>query len=349
MKQDKMIGIYGLLIFVFVVIGFYSCKTLYVPNPKGPVTDHFDGKRFYNKGGNKMGSFRELMNYQLKNKKAKWPNLLDSISPKFSEFEKMVDSEIRYKQINHATVLVQHNNLNILTDPVFSERASPFGILGPKRHRHPSANLDHLPKIHVIVISHDHYDHLDIKSLKQLSDIHKPIILVGLGLKKFLEKFDIDNVIEMDWEESKEIGDINFIFKPAIHWSNRFMGPYKTLWGSWIFQSKTKTIYFAGDTAYGTHFKQISEQFPKIDLALIPIGAYVPRFFMQQVHLAPEDAIKAHQDLQPLKSLAIHWGTFQLTGESMFDPVDELQKIMTEQQILNFDYDRNHDQYYLIE
>lgn len=344
--SKTMIYLLTASLLLLIILFMIGCKTLSVPQYKGPVSDHFDGKKFHNPGGNQMGSFRKLMAYQFSNKAKKWPDLLDEVDTESSKLEARVYTGIKYKQVNHATVLIQHSGLNILTDPVFSMRASPFQWMGPKRKRNPSIRIEDLPDIDVIVISHDHYDHLDVKSLKKLSEKHNCKILVGLGLKAFLDKFDIPNVIEMDWNDIHSHKGIEFIFHSAVHWSNRMASPYSSLWGSWIIKTNSKIIYFAGDTAYGDHFKEIKDKYKQIDLALIPIGAYVPRFFMQQVHMAPEDAFKAHVELDPVESLAIHWGTFKLTGESMFDPVDELQVHLDSADVQNFYYDRNHDQYY---
>ena len=341
-----MIYILTSIVTLLVIFGIYGCKTLSIPKYEGPITDHFDGKKFHNIGGNEMGSFRKLMAYQFSNRAKNWPNLVEQSDQATPNIIPRITDGIAYKQINHATILIQHAGLNILTDPVFSKRASPFEWMGPKRKRNPSIQIEDLPEIDVIVISHDHYDHFDVKSLKKLSENHNCKILVGLGLKAFLDKFDISNVIEMDWNDIHLYNNVEFIFHSAVHWSNRMASPYSSLWGSWIIKTKEKTIYFAGDTAYGDHFKEIKDTYKQIDLALIPIGAYVPRFFMQHVHMAPEDAFQAHIDLQPTESLAIHWGTFKLTGEGMFDPVEELQGHLDSTGTTNFYYDREHDMYY---
>lgn len=341
---------YFFLLMLIIICGLflYGCKTLSVPKYKGPITENWDGKRFNNPSGNEMGSFVKLMRYQSKTKRGVF-EVLPETKYKKIDFADVDRQAIYYKQINHATTLVQHKGKNILTDPVYSKRASPFTFMGPKRHREPAIPFDELPKIDIIVISHDHYDHLDIATLKRLSERDEPTIYVGLGTKAFLEKFKIKNVVDMDWGDHQMNGEIKVSFLPAKHWSNRFMSPRKTLWGSWMFSSKEKNIYYAGDTAYDNHFKAIKDEYKTIDLALIPIGAYKPRFFMEHVHMAPEIAYKAHQDLAPSTSFAIHWGTFQLTHEGMFDPVDELQEILQTENDNTFHYDRNHDQYYKID
>ncbi len=335
------------VVFLMATVGLYSCRMLCVKTYVGPKSDHFNGRRFIHPDGNKMGSFGELMRYQITQKKAKWPTI-DATLPQPSIMSAVHD-EIRFKVINHATVLLQHQGVNILTDPVFGKRASPFRWSGPKRHRPPSLSLEELPKIDIVLLSHDHFDHLDVASLKVIVQKWDPKIFVGLGLKSYLAKFGIMNVIEMDWQQNIDYLGLQLTFLPAKHWSNRGFSPFKTLWGSFMISSLTRNIYFAGDTGYYSHFEEIKAAFPKIDLALIPIGAYIPRSFMQFVHMPPEDAMKAHRILAPRLSVAIHWGTFQLTGEGMFDPIDLLQELMDQEGIDNFIYDRDHNQYGVLE
>lgn len=314
---------------LFFIAGLFSCKTMQVPTYKGEVTDHFDGQRFYNPPPFEMGNFKELRKYYKKNKKAIWyfteieyKDGLESYAP---------EGQILFTHINHSTVLIQMDSLNILTDPIFSERASPFGFAGPKRYRHAAYEIEELPKIDYILLSHDHYDHLDIKSLQQLDQLFAPRIIAGLGIRTFLKKFGFEDVVELDWGERKTDPEtkVKFHFLPAVHWSNRGFKPNKTLWGSFMIEG-SGNVYFAGDTAYGNHFKKIKDQFPNIDLALIPIGSYVPRSFMKNVHMDPEDAYSCFMDLLPEKALGIHWGTFQLSGEGMFDPKLELFTLMAE-------------------
>jgi L-ascorbate metabolism protein UlaG (beta-lactamase superfamily) len=340
-------NIYLVALFLLAIVGLYSCRMLSVKTYKGAKSDHFDGRRFIHPDGNKMGNFRELMRYQLTHKKARWP-YLDTIAKQPSILS-TASNEIRYKVINHATVLIQHHGVNILTDPVFGKRASPFKLIGPKRHRPPALSIDELPKIDILLLSHDHFDHLDAASLKILVQKWNPKIFVGLGLKAYLAKFDITNVEEMDWQQKADYRGLQLMFLPAKHWSNRGFSPFKTLWGSFMISSPTRNIYFAGDTGFYSHFEDIKGLFPTIDLALIPIGAYIPRSFMQYVHMPPEDAVRAHQILDPRLSVAIHWGTFQLTGEGMYDPVDLLQELCDAMKVDNFIYDRHHDQYGVLE
>lgn len=328
-----------IILLVILVLILASCATMHVPTYSGDISDHFDGKKFYNPGNHKMGSFQELMAYNRTHKRAKWEfqeHIAEITSP-VGSFDQ--EGEIRYFHINHATVLIQIDGKSILTDPVYSKRASPVSFAGPPRKSHPGIPFQFLPKIDYILISHDHYDHLDIKTLKKLRDRDNPEIITGLGLKGFLKKFKLQNVTELDWHESKIHNGLEIIFTPSIHWSNRAFSPRKTLWGSYLVKGSS-TIYFAGDTAYGDHFSEIKSKYGAVDLALIPIGAYIPRSFMLHVHMDPQQAVQAHIDLEAKESYAIHWGTFQLTHEGMYDPIEELQITCAQKGVHNFHHDK---------
>lgn len=326
------------IVLIVIALILVSCATLRVPTYKGKITDHFDGKRFSNPDGPGMGNFKELMKYNRKNKKDKWVFQANEspISEPIVNFSEK--GHVRYFHINHASVLIQIDGVNILSDPIYSKRASPISWAGPKRFREPGIPFDMLPKIDAVIISHDHYDHLDIKTLKRLKQRDNPRIFAGLGHKSFLKKFKLLNVAEMDWDETLSYEGIDFTFTKAIHWSNRAFSPRKTLWGGFVLKGSS-SIYFAGDTAYGPHFKQAKEQYGPFDLALIPVGAYTPRFFMLHVHMDPQQAAQTHLDLQARESLAIHWGTFQLTHEAMYDPVRELEVACDSLGISNFYFD----------
>lgn len=345
-----MILVYFILVIIalLLVLLIFNYNKLTVPAYRGKISDHFNGKKFVSHDNNQMGTFKDLLVYQIKTRQVKWPTLNES-DVEFGTVDVKVDVGIKYKFINHATILIQHQGVNIITDPVYVKRASPFQFMGPSRRRPPSIRYEDLPKIDLVLLSHDHYDHLDLTTIIKLSNDHSPLFLVGLGLKRFLERFNVKNVHQMDWQEVYQFKGLDLTFLPAKHWSNRGLSPFKTLWGSFMIQSSTKTIYFAGDSGFDKHFQEIKDQFKHIDLAFIPIGAYIPRNFMKYVHMPPEDALKAHKILSPTKSLAIHWGTFKLTGENMYDPVDLLQELMDNEGITNFDYDRHHNQYYFFE
>lgn len=202
-------------------------------------------------------------------------------------------------------------------------------MVGPKRIRNPGIAFENLPKIDVILISHSHYDHLDFATIKKIYDRDKPQIIVGLGVDKQIKRYGKKIIAHsLDWYESKKItDDVEIFFTPAHHWSNRSLfDRNKSLWGSFVIKTTSGNIYFAGDTAYnkGTHFKEICKRFGPCKLALLPIGAYEPYWFMKSAHMNPRDAVMAHIDLKSKQSIAMHFGTFKLTDEACDDPPKHL-------------------------
>ncbi len=242
--------------------------------------------------------------------------------------------------IGHATALVQAGGLQVLTDPVFGERASPVSWAGPKRKTPPGVAMDDLPPIDVVVISHSHYDHLDKGSLVRLHQRSQRLgqataFLVPLGLKDLLAGWGIAGVRELDWWQSARVGGTDFFLTPVQHWSARgFFDHNQTLWGGWAVFGPDLHWYFAGDTGYSPDFARTREHFADrqsadlgggFDLALIPVGAYEPRWFMQHQHVNPLEAVRIHQDLGARRSLGVHWGTFELTDEPLDQPPRDLQ------------------------
>lgn len=228
--------------------------------------------------------------------------------------------------IGHASVLVQLGGLNVLTDPIFSERSSPVQLVGPRRAVPPGLTLEQLPRIDVVVISHNHYDHLDegsVRALARQAD-GPPRFLVPLGNKAWFESLGITSVSELDWWQSLRVGAVEFVHTPVQHWSGRSLTDrLQTLWGGWAMFAPGFSAYFAGDTGYSKDFADIGHRFAArggFDLALIPIGAYEPRWFMTNQHVNPDEAVLMHRDLGARRSLGIHWGTFELTDESLDEP-----------------------------
>jgi L-ascorbate metabolism protein UlaG (beta-lactamase superfamily) len=239
--------------------------------------------------------------------------------------------------IGHATALVQIGALRVLTDPQFSERAFPVQWAGPKRHQPPAIALADLPHIDVVVISHNHYDHLDKNSVLALNRQPggPPLFIVPLGLEVWLKDIGIDNVRALDWWDSLEVAAAKVTLTPLQHWSRRTLWDSNaSLWGGYVVEGLSngvsRRVFFAGDTGYSAqHFRDIGAKYGPIDLALIPIGAYEPRWFMQPQHVNPEEAVQVHRDLRAKVSLGIHWGTFQLTDEPLDAPVTELATART--------------------
>jgi L-ascorbate metabolism protein UlaG (beta-lactamase superfamily) len=289
-------------------------------------SDHFDGKKFFNPwGANNQKSFFDVLSW-------KW-NSTPTLWPEFVETEKRVlphptSTHYVLTWINHATFLLQTGELNILFDPIWSERASPFSFAGPKRVVNPGLSFEELPKIDVIMVSHNHYDHMDVESLLFLSLRDAPQILVPLKDKAWLEGKGIKNLTEMDWWEEIKVGETLITFLPAQHWSARWTWDRNdSLWGSWGVSFDNVKIYHAGDTGYGPHFKMIHERWGSPLVAMLPIGAYEPRWFMKEMHLNPEDAIKAYEDLKADVAVGMHFETFQLTDEGYKEPAEELTRL----------------------
>lgn len=260
-------------------------------------------------------------------KKQPWPQHLSNTHP-VSLPASITPNTAAITFINHATVLMQCHTLTIITDPVFSERVSPVRWLGPKRVREPGLTLAQLPKIDVVTISHNHYDHMDLASLKKLQQDHQPLFIVPLGNASLLKKIGITKVIELAWWQSHRLSADTFItLVPAQHWSGRTLRDRnKTLWGGFIYEVQQLTLYFAGDTGYNQHFKEIYQYFGAIDLCLLPIGAYEPRWFMKHHHINPAEAVLAHQDLHAHVSIGMHFGTFSLTNEAIDQPINDLNR-----------------------
>jgi N-acyl-phosphatidylethanolamine-hydrolysing phospholipase D len=244
--------------------------------------------------------------------------------------------------IGHATVLLQVGGYNILTDPHFSQRASPVQWAGPERVAPLGLAFEDLPPIDIVVISHDHYDALDEQTIKRLHRRpggEKTRFYVPLGLKKWFASRGVDQVIEMDWWDRSQDGNLEIIAVPVQHWSKRSLfSRNKTLWAGWVIASNDFRFFFAGDTGYNSLFKEIGEKLGPFDLAAIPIGAYEPRWFMARHHVDPEEAVQIHKDIRSRKSLAIHWGTFILTDEPLDEPPKRLAAALEENKIPGDDF-----------
>lgn len=320
---------------LFVIINLSACGS---PNVDAKKSDHFNGDVFHNLGEPILQkSFTDFLRWRFKSHKEAWPKWVD-IKQKKVPNERVKNGELSISFINHATILIQIDGVNILTDPIYSKRASPLIFIGPTRVKLPGIKFDDLPKIDLILISHNHYDSFDVKTLDRLIKRDNPKILFGLGNSYYLNQKAANNVTEMDWHDEFIFNNLKFVFLPARHWSKRgFFDTNKSLWGAFAILG-TKQIYFAGDTGYANHFKQAQKQFKYFDLSLIPIGAYEPRWFMKKSHINPEEAIIAHKDLNSKKSIGIHFGTFQLTNEKISDPIQDLNSARKKYQIPEKDF-----------
>ena len=223
--------------------------------------------------------------------------------------------------VGHSTLLIQLDGINVLTDPHWSGRASPVGFAGPKRVTPPGLQFEDLPPIHIVLISHDHYDHLDEATVKRLAQAHQPLFLVPLGLRAWFAEIGITKVEELDWWQGRAVSGLTLTSVPAQHFSGRT--PWdrnRRLWSGWTLAGRAKRLYFAGDTAYYGGLKEIGARLGPFDVAAIPIGAYLPPVIMKSGHTTPEEALRVLADVRGLHLVPIHWGTFDLAEEPLEEP-----------------------------
>jgi L-ascorbate metabolism protein UlaG (beta-lactamase superfamily) len=309
-----------------LLTGLYAARRSMVGGPghRGPSSDHFDGTVFRNPSGGAGKSLADFWRWQRTRRPKRWPRWVENLAD--PALPAALDGEAAALTfVNHITFLVQYRGLSVLTDPVYSDRASPFESVGPRRVRAPGLAFEALPHIDLVLLSHNHYDHLDLATLRRLADSHAPRIVTGLGNAAFLREHGIPDVVELDWWHETRTHGAHVTFTPAQHWSGRGLrGRNRTLWGGFVLQRGTHKLYFAGDTGYGGHFAEIRRRVGAPDLALLPIGAYEPRWFMQEQHMDPSEAVRAHLDVGARISIATHFGCFQLTDEGIDDPVRDL-------------------------
>ncbi len=285
---------------------------------------HFDGKRFYNPDAPQSPGFRDVLRWKLTSRPAPSPAFISDVKPSIPP-RRVEGGGLRVTLVNHSTVLLQQRDCNILTDPIWSERASPVSWIGPRRRRKPGVSWEHLPPIDVVLISHNHYDHLDLPTLRRLAARGECTFVVPAGVGRLLRSQNIGPVHEVDWGESVALAGVTIHCVPALHFSSRgIFDRNMTLWCGYVIEYPDRRAYFAADTAFGPHFAQIRERFGSPHLALLPIGAYEPRWFMSPVHMGPDEAVRAHETLAAETSIAIHHGTFQLADEGLDTPRKQL-------------------------
>ena len=302
-----------------------SCSTV-EKNSDKKIVAPFDGTQFENIEPFEDKGILSLLHWRFTAQRADWKEVEDQT---FFKAAVQRSQNLKLTFIGHSTVLIQVNNINILTDPHFSQRSSPVSWAGPKRVIQPSIKFDDLPPIDLVLISHNHYDHLDLQTLKRLGDKFSPTILVGLGNNKLLASQGITNVYELDWWQEFNFKGLPIHFTPVQHWSARgIFDKRETLWGGFYIQGKQK-VFFAGDTGYGKVFNMIHDKYGDMDVGLIPIGAYAPRWFMQDAHINPEEAVKIFADLKLKKAFGIHFATFKdLTDEPRLQPIEHLKNAL---------------------
>jgi len=286
------------------------------------TSDHFDGRRFFNPTGPAQQPFSAVPRMR-REKRASWPAKVD-VTPRTPTARDGAAAMVTF--IGHATFLIQTAAGNILTDPVYSERAGPFNLAGPRRVRQPAVPFDALPAISTVLLSHNHYDHCDRTTLHRLA-AQDPVVVTPLGNGGVVRSTGIRKVEELDWWQEARTTAMPITVARAHHFSART--PFdrnRALWGAFLLVAGGARIFFAGDSAYAPFFREIGQRLGPIDLALLPIGAYEPRWFMHAVHMNPAEAVQAHLDLEAKRSIAMHYGSFQLTTEAIDEPVRALEE-----------------------
>ena len=301
------------------------------PTYSGRLSDHFDGKKFINPGNAQAKGLLDVFQWMMKRQQGPWTEKKESAYGE--KPQSIITQGVKITFVNHSTFLIQIDGKNILTDPVWSERTSPFQFAGPKRMNQPGIRFEDLPRIDFIILSHNHYDHLDIKTVKNIYRIHQPNIITPLGLKSFLDEHHITSATDMDWWQEVSLSDsLTIQSVPAQHFSGRgIIDRDATLWCGYVIRNDQRTIYFAGDTGYNPiTFKEIGKRCVPISVALIPIGAFKPAWFMSPIHCSPAEAVQIHLDVHASQSIATHFGTFPLADDGKDEPTVELTKAMSE-------------------
>ena len=295
--------------------------------PPAP-SDHYANGRFFNPNARPHG-IGSLFRWMRTRQPGVWPEWIPS-EPGPPPPQRVAEGDLRVTLIGHSTCLIQFDGLNFLTDPIWSLRCSPVQWAGPKRHRAPGLRFEDLPPIDAILLSHDHYDHLDTTTLRRLAREHNPQIFCPLGVARQLRGLGFNAPVELDWWQSVPFNNsLRIHCTPAQHFAGRM--PYnrnKTLWCSFMLETPAGNIYFAADTGFGPHFEQIAARFAPPRLALLPIGAYRPEWFMSPIHVSPEEAFRAHEILAAQTSVAIHYGTFALADDGATEPQDRIRELL---------------------
>jgi L-ascorbate metabolism protein UlaG (beta-lactamase superfamily) len=289
-----------------------------------PRSDHCNGKTFFNPGGGGVRTLREVLRWKFTSRVARWPESI-AVTPRPPPPPPAAG--IAATWIGHATFLLQTPHGNFLTDPVWSERASPVSWAGPRRLRAPGLAFADLPRIDAVLLSHDHYDHCDAPTLARLAAGHDPVVFAPLGHARLLASLGVTRTVELDWWQTHAWKPgTEITLTPAQHWCRRRPGDTnRRLWGGFGLRTPDTRVYFAGDTAFdAAQFAEVGRRLGQPDLALLPIGAYAPRWFMRTVHQNPAEAVAAHRALGARRSVAMHWGTWQLTDEPWDEPPRQL-------------------------
>ncbi len=330
MKRRKFLKWFGLS--AIGVFGSGAAFAAWKPSNfyyKGPKSDHYNGVNFFNPEGVEPRKLTEVLKWQLSGGRAKWPDHYPSPFDKAKPATRVEGDDIKITMIGHATLLVQVAGLNFITDPVFTERASPVQFVGPKRVNPPGVRFEDLPPIDYVLLSHNHYDHLDLETLDRLVKEHDAEIICPLGNDVIVSKKNVDaRFIMGDWGDVVDLKNkCRVHFEPAHHWSARGVKDRRmALWAAFVLETPQGKIYHVGDTGFhdGINYKALAEKHGEMRASILPIGAYEPRWFMKGQHQNPDEAVQGHLLCKSQTTIAHHWGTFQLTNEAIEAPLEAL-------------------------
>jgi L-ascorbate metabolism protein UlaG (beta-lactamase superfamily) len=287
------------------------------------ISDHFDGKKFYNLRSVTAQPFSAVPR-MMAERGAPWPANVPVVPRRP---DPLGDSAAVVTFIGHATFLIQTAAGNFLTDPIYSNVAGPLNLAGPRRSRQPGVRFDDLPPISTVLLSHNHYDHCDIATLRAIAKRFNPLVITPIGNARVARAAGLRKIQEPDWWDQTLVANVPITLTPAQHFSART--PFdrnRALWGGFMLHIDEGRLYFAGDSGYGSLFADIRRRLGPVDLALLPIGAYEPRWFMQPIHMNPSEAVQAHIDLESKRSIGMHFGTFRMTIEAIDAPLIALDQ-----------------------
>jgi L-ascorbate metabolism protein UlaG (beta-lactamase superfamily) len=325
-------GLYATIL-LLICIALYIGHTLSVTGHQGPIDTHFNGRYFHNIAPTPSTSFLKILLWRLTREVPAWqPPIINTAINLPKHIRK---NETCITPIFHACTLIQTHDANILTDPIWRERASPFDWIGPKRIQPPALTFKQLPRIHYVLISHNHYDSMDLPTLKRLMHRDHPTFITGLGNQHLLKQHHLHPLSILDWWQKAQNTNIPIQFVPAQHFSGRgLFDRNKTLWGGFILNTPGGTVYFSGDTGLGSFMRKIQQRSASIRMALLPIGAYQPRHIMKWMHMNPNDAVKALQYLKAQQAIGVHFDSFEdLADEQQFKAKSDLRRALHQQHI----------------